>query len=97
LRVQPGRTGKCGYRPLIKLTGADPENTKVRQKSGRSEWSADLIRNVKDASARANERLQKIDELASKSGDLADMDFDCLFNKSYNLLAIGYNVSERQA
>jgi cellobiose phosphorylase len=44
----------------------------------------------------AVERLRIIDDLLDRCGELATMDFEFLYDKSRGLLAIGYDVSERQ-
>ena len=42
----------------------------------------------------ADERITAAESLAQKSNDLADMEWDFLYNKTSNLLTIGYNVQE---
>ncbi len=49
------------------------------------------------ASARAGDRMAAIERLALQCGELARMEYDFLFDKSRQLLTIGYNVSERRA
>ncbi len=49
------------------------------------------------ASARARDRMAAIERLARQCGELARMEYDFLFDKSRQLLTIGYNVSERRA
>ena len=41
-------------------------------------------------------RIAAIDRLAQQTGELADMEYDFLFDKARHLLAIGYNVAERR-
>ncbi len=60
------------------------------------EWLSTIKAMVALASARANERIAEIDRLVRQSGEMADMDYDFLFDKSRHLLSIGYNVSERR-
>ncbi|HYM05594.1 MAG TPA: hypothetical protein VEU11_03465, partial [Terriglobales bacterium] len=48
------------------------------------------------ASQRARTRIAAIESLALECGELAAMEYDFLFDKARNLLAIGYNVSERR-
>ncbi|UHD19009.1 cyclic beta 1-2 glucan synthetase [Thiocapsa bogorovii] len=45
---------------------------------------------------RARERIAVIEQLAQQAGELAQMDFDFLFDEARKLLVIGYNVSERR-
>ncbi len=49
-----------------------------------------------DASRRARERIAALELLALQAGELAQMDYDFLFDEARHLLAIGYNVSERR-
>ena len=49
------------------------------------------------ASARARDRMAAIERLAQQCGELARMEYDFLFDRSRQLLTIGYNVSERRA
>ena len=48
------------------------------------------------ASQRATARIAAIESLALECGELATMEYDFLYDKARNLLAIGYNVSERR-
>jgi cellobiose phosphorylase len=48
------------------------------------------------ASRRATARIAAIESLALECGELAAMEYDFLYDKARNLLAIGYNVSERR-
>lgn len=51
---------------------------------------------LQDASRRARERIAAIEHLALQAGELAQMDYDFLFDEARHLLAIGYNVGERR-
>src|SRR5204863_5864590 len=44
----------------------------------------------------ARRRIAAIERLAVQAAQLADMDYDFLFDKKSRLFEIGYNVSERQ-
>jgi len=59
-------------------------------------WLADLSRQIVLAGNVATQRIALIDALAVQSADLAQMDYDFLFDKARHLLAIGYNVAERR-
>ncbi|MCC8998208.1 MAG: cyclic beta 1-2 glucan synthetase, partial [Candidatus Contendobacter sp.] len=63
--------------------------------AGGKELSA-LYPFLQDASRRARERIAVIERLALQTGELAQMDYDFLFDESRHLLVIGYNVSERR-
>ncbi len=56
----------------------------------------ELRRLVADASRRAAERIAACEALAMRCGELADVEYDFLYDKSRQLLAIGYNASERR-
>jgi cyclic beta-1,2-glucan synthetase len=60
------------------------------------EWLGKLRRRIREASRRAEARIAAIESLARQSGELADMEYDFLFDKARHLLAIGYNVAERR-
>ncbi len=62
----------------------------------RSEWPAELRRQIQEASRRASARISAIDLLARQAGELAGMEVDFLYDKTRRLLAIGYNVGERR-
>ncbi|MCY7327120.1 MAG: hypothetical protein LH618_01070, partial [Saprospiraceae bacterium] len=51
---------------------------------------------VKQSSIRARERLALIADLAARSYQLADMEYDFLYDRSQHLLAIGYNVEDHR-
>jgi cellobiose phosphorylase len=55
-----------------------------------------LAQLVDEGSAAAQRRLEQIIDLAGRARQFADMDFSFLYNSTTNLLAIGYNVSERR-
>ncbi|MBK8752665.1 MAG: cyclic beta 1-2 glucan synthetase [Candidatus Competibacteraceae bacterium] len=56
----------------------------------------ELLPALQDASRRARERITTLEQLALQAGELAQMDYDFLFDESRHLLTIGYNVSERR-
>ncbi|NMG29661.1 cyclic beta 1-2 glucan synthetase [Aromatoleum evansii] len=47
-------------------------------------------------SVRAQDRIAAIERLALQCGELAQMDYEFLFDKTRHLLTIGYNVEERR-
>jgi cyclic beta-1,2-glucan synthetase len=55
-----------------------------------------LAQMVEQGSAAALARLARIAELAAQAREFAEMDFSFLYNTTTNLLAIGYNVSDRR-
>jgi cyclic beta-1,2-glucan synthetase len=64
--------------------------------SDESEWIDEIRGLITEAAWRAKARIVEIENLALRSGELADMEYDFLFDKGNHLLAIGYNVSERR-
>jgi cyclic beta-1,2-glucan synthetase len=61
-----------------------------------SVWFGERRRLIAEASRRAGARIMAIEELARQIDELAHMEYDFLFDKARNLLAIGYNVGERR-
>jgi cyclic beta-1,2-glucan synthetase len=59
-------------------------------------WWGELHPLITEASHRARSRIAVIERLARQSGELADMEFDFLFDQARHLLAIGYNVGDRR-
>ncbi len=51
---------------------------------------------IGQASALAQARIESIQRLALLAGELADMEYGFLYDKSSRLLSIGYNVDERR-
>jgi len=61
-----------------------------------NERLSELRRLITRASRRAKARIASIEDLARQSVELADMEYDFLYDKARHLLAIGYNVGERR-
>ncbi len=62
------------------------------EKERRSEFRGQ----VGEGSRRAKARIAAIERLARQCGELADMEYDFLFDKPRHLLAIGYNAAEKR-
>ena len=60
------------------------------------EWLEEMRLAITEASSRAAARIATIDRLAAMCSDFADLEYDFLYDKSKNLLAIGYNVDEHR-
>lgn len=58
--------------------------------------SNDNDKQIVGFSKNALQRIRMIDDLVDRCGKLAHMDFEFLYDASRNLLAIGYDVSERR-
>ncbi|HEY5310396.1 MAG TPA: glucoamylase family protein, partial [Casimicrobiaceae bacterium] len=50
---------------------------------------------IEAASARAQERIETIDTIATQCAEFAHMEFDFLYDRTRHLFAVGYNVDER--
>lgn len=65
-------------------------------KPAQRQWLSDLQSAIAEASKRANERMDALGELAQQSGELADMEYDFLYDSARHLLSIGYNASDHR-
>jgi cyclic beta-1,2-glucan synthetase len=74
------------------VIGGQPRTAKTKDRT-KDDKKDDEIR---VAGRRAGERIRVIEELAQLAGELAQMDFDFLFDEARKLLVIGYNVAERR-
>lgn len=72
-------------------TSAQPEWTPAQQA-----WFGDLQRAIAEGGSRARDRIAAIERLALQCDELAQMDYEFLFDKTRHLLTIGYNVAERR-
>ncbi|MEP7128433.1 MAG: glucoamylase family protein, partial [Chitinophagales bacterium] len=61
-----------------------------------NEWLDTLQKQIADGIVRAKERLQIIERLSQQCDELSDMEYDFLFDKTKNLLSIGYNADEHR-
>lgn len=60
------------------------------------DWLAELRQCLLAGCGEACRRIAQIDALASDCGELAELDYEFLFDKERHLLSIGYNVTERR-
>ena len=60
------------------------------------EWLAELRRLIVVGSSEGYRRIGRLDALAGVCGEMAEMDYEFLFDKERHLLTIGYNVTERR-
>ncbi len=60
------------------------------------DWLAELRHAIAEASTRAGKRLELIAQMMLECDDLADIDYDFLYDRARNLLTIGYNVELRR-
>jgi cellobiose phosphorylase len=88
--------------PLNQTSGVPDEGLTLRAVSqldaatGADHGDRQAARGVREASARARERLQLLEALAKQCDELATMDFAFLFNTARDLFSTGYNVTERR-
>ena len=80
----------------IRLWPAIDQRLIGNQTPEQQDWLTQLRQLIQEASIRAQERLKLIEALALQVNELANMEYGFLFDKTRRLLAIGYNVSERQ-
>ncbi|HSR12932.1 MAG TPA: glucoamylase family protein, partial [Thermodesulfobacteriota bacterium] len=83
----------AGLEASLPATGGRPGSGPAPEENERRD---ELRRQVREASRRAKARIAVIEGLARKCGELADMEYDFLFDKARHLLAIGYNATERR-
>ncbi len=62
----------------------------------RSAWLNELTLHIGQASTRAQARIATIQRLALQTGELANMEYGFLYDKTSRLLSIGYNLDERR-
>ena len=60
------------------------------------DWLKQLRQSISVSSQNAIERIKSVEQLAQKCHEFADMDFTFLFDKSRDLFAIGFNVSDQR-
>lgn len=60
------------------------------------EWLLKLRDHLQKGSCRASERIKLLEELAEVCEDLSELEYSFLFEKSTNLLRIGYNVEDQR-
>jgi len=63
---------------------------------GENEWLNKFRASITEASRRAKELVLTIEQLALKCLELANIEYDFLFDRSQNLLSIGYNVEDHR-
>jgi cyclic beta-1,2-glucan synthetase len=64
--------------------------------SSAQEWLSRLRAAVEAASERAAHRLSELRQLAVRCNELADIDYEFLYDEDRQLLAIGYNVGDHR-
>jgi cellobiose phosphorylase len=64
--------------------------------SDKVEWLQSLKQALTKSSKLASTRIHSLEQIADQCSEFAEMDFDFLHNKSRDLFAIGFNVSENR-
>jgi cyclic beta-1,2-glucan synthetase len=93
--------------PIVEQLLADePEEAPSETTEAQAARSATIVRSVQglselrhaiaEASTRAGKRLEQISQLVVEIDDFAQIDYDFLYDRSRNLLTIGYNVESRR-
>jgi cyclic beta-1,2-glucan synthetase len=60
-------------------------------------WLASLMAQIRRGSVRASEQMAAIENLRQRANELAQFDYDFLYDNVRHLLCIGYNVADRRA
>ncbi len=81
---------KANRELLIKLENLKNPNNTILE----NEWLDTCYVTIYHSIQLIEERIETSLDLAEQCNDFADMEWDFLFNKSNNLLTIGYNLSE---
>ncbi len=68
----------------------------VHGSPAQQEWLAERRRQLERGSGRAQARIAALQRLALQAGELADIEYDFLYDKGARLLSIGYNVEHRR-
>ena len=58
--------------------------------------SEKLKRLITEASKQANERITVINHLAKQSGELSNMEYNFLYDKTRHLMSVGYSIDEKR-
>ena len=61
--------------------------------SAENAWLTRLRESIIEASRRAGDRLAELEALASRCQEMADLNYDFLYDRSRHLFSIGYNVT----
>ncbi|NMG74014.1 GH36-type glycosyl hydrolase domain-containing protein [Aromatoleum diolicum] len=87
-----------GIPTLRQLARGDTETTSAQREWTQAQlaWLGELQQSLAEGRARARDRIAAIERLALQCGELAQMDYEFLFDKTRHLLTIGYNVEERR-
>ena len=64
--------------------------------SANDEWLTKMRECILKANTMANERINLLDQLAQQCEKFSDVEYDFLYERSTNLLRIGYNVDEQR-
>ncbi len=98
--LRPGPKSQAGKWALAfagQCRAALDELTLLAPSTGRGDDTLPTLRELaRRGSVPAAERIATLEKLALHSGELARMEYDFLFDKASQLLAIGYNVDGRR-
>lgn len=94
LNTMPTLRGLAGLGVLLS-TWLDDERAASSATAQAGRW-IDLQQHVERGSAQAQQRIADIQRLALQAGELAELDFGFLYDKTSCLMSIGYNVDDRR-
>ncbi|TAJ54767.1 MAG: cyclic beta 1-2 glucan synthetase [Nevskiaceae bacterium] len=91
----PGIPSLCGLVQAIErqLPALDAERLQPAP-AARLAWLDEHHRRLLAGAARARERIAACTALAAQAGELANMEYELLYDRTRHLLAVGYNVDE---
>ncbi len=84
----------AGLDVALPRRAADPPETAATPEL--DAWLADLHRDVRLGSERARARIATLQRMALQAGEMADMEYDFLYDRPSRLLSIGYDVDARR-
>ena len=77
---------------LNKIVKYDADNDDANE----NEWLDNFRKLITESGRRAKEIIITIEQLANRCNELANIEYDFIYNKPQHLLAIGYNVDEHR-
>ena len=91
-----GRRGAAGIDAGAGDRCAPRRRRGAATRAERRDWLARLRAALVQAAERAAHRLAELRQLAARCTELADIDYEFLYDRDRHLLAIGYNVADRR-
>ena len=99
-KVQPGVMPDGAFQgawpTLREIARLEPRALSADEQSRAGDGRDELPRSIVEASTRAGERITAIEKLVLRCAEMADLDYQFLYDKLRHLFAIGYNVDDRR-